>query len=377
MIKFFFVLFSTFVLLGVHYGTGRHVWDIPPEDLPKGLKWWWSCEAVYVVSNMGLKLSIGIFLLRISVARIHRIIIYAAVIVIEVSSVAYFFIFILQCIPSEYFWTQYVGGKGKCLNPKITVDASYAYSAITCACDWTLGIIPIFVVWNLQMNSRTKLSVGIILAVGAVASTATIVRLPYLQELTEINDFLYATVDVAIWSTCETGIGITVCSLATLRPLFRSFFMRSKLFGSSSKKNTTLGWPDPEGGYVKQKDTGPVSANDVKLRDDLPYRVGVTTVIASGEEGHHEGDLDSTGSERRIIIDKSFEGDGGGRAGKLGQAQLDFSGKGKWNSGKPKKDNEGDSGSEDTAWGLSNTGIKKTTVSTISSIRLTDMQRKT
>jgi hypothetical protein len=345
---------------------------------------------------MALKLSIAIFLLRIAVDRIHRIIIYVTTITIELTSFAYFFIFILQCIPSEFFWTQYIGGKGKCVNPKVTVDASYVYSAVTCACDWTLGLMPIFLVWNLQMNSRTKISVGIILAVGAMyvsvpklsvssininsASTATIIRLPYLYELSEVNDFLYATVDVAIWSTCETGIGITVCSLATLRPLFKSFFNRSKLFGSSSRKNTSAGFPDPEGGYVKQKDTGgPLSKHAVKLRNDLPFQAGVTTVIGSGQQKHHDGDSDSSGSERRIIISENPEGDGAGRDSKLGQTRLSFSSKGKWNGGNKKRDGEGDSeseASEDAAWGLSNMGIKKTTVSTVSSIRMKDMERK-
>lgn len=34
-------------------------------------------------------------------------------------------------------------------------------------------------------------------------------------------DFLYATTDVAIWSTVEPGIGITAGCIATLRPLVR------------------------------------------------------------------------------------------------------------------------------------------------------------
>jgi hypothetical protein len=71
-------------------------------------------------------------------------------------------------VPSEYFWTQYTGGKGKCINPMITTNSFYAYSAISCVGDWTLGILPILIVSRLQMNSRTKLSVACILAVGAM-----------------------------------------------------------------------------------------------------------------------------------------------------------------------------------------------------------------
>ena len=117
---------------------------------------------------MALKFSIGIFLLRIAVARTHKIIIWTVIIVTEVYSTFFFFLFILQCRPSSYFWTQYTDGEGTCINPKVTVDSFYAYSAISCVADWTLGIIPVFMVWNLQMNSRTKLSVGAVLAVGAM-----------------------------------------------------------------------------------------------------------------------------------------------------------------------------------------------------------------
>lgn len=117
---------------------------------------------------MALKFSIGIFLFRIAVVRAHRVIIGTTVVVIELYSAFYFFLFVLQCRPSAYFWTQYTGGKGSCINPEITVDATYAYSAVSCVADWTLGLLPIFMVWNLKMNSRTKLSVAILLAVGAM-----------------------------------------------------------------------------------------------------------------------------------------------------------------------------------------------------------------
>jgi hypothetical protein len=117
---------------------------------------------------MALKFSIGIFLLRIAVVRTHRIIIWFTVAVLELYGFSYFFIFVLQCRPSSYFWTQYTGGKGSCINPNTTVLATYVYSAVSCAADWTLGIIPIFLVWNLQMNARTKFAVAVILALGAM-----------------------------------------------------------------------------------------------------------------------------------------------------------------------------------------------------------------
>lgn len=50
------------------------------------------------------------------------------------------------------------------------------------------------------------------------------IRIPYVKDLSNQEDFLYATTDVAIRSTSETGIGIAAFSIATLRPLFRTFY---------------------------------------------------------------------------------------------------------------------------------------------------------
>jgi hypothetical protein len=184
-LQLLFVFYSSFAITGVYHGTGQHADAIPMAEIPIGLKvcnssvcqlngyllslqWWWACEPVYVLSNMALKFSIGIFLLRLAIAKSQRIIIWTVIAVIEIYGAFYFFLFVLQCRPSAFFWTQYTGGKGSCINPKITVDATYAYSAISCATDWILAIIPVFMIWNLQMNSRTKLSIAMILALGAM-----------------------------------------------------------------------------------------------------------------------------------------------------------------------------------------------------------------
>ena len=76
------------------------------------------------------------------------------------------------------------------------------------------------------MKFKTKLLVAGILAFAAIGSTGTVVRMFYIHTLMDGPDFLYATTDVAIWSTVEPGIGITAGSIACLRPLFRTWLWR-------------------------------------------------------------------------------------------------------------------------------------------------------
>jgi hypothetical protein len=52
------------------------------------------------------------------------------------------------------------------MNPAAVPDASIAHSAVSFTADWVLGLLPIALIWNLQINRRTKISLACILAVG-------------------------------------------------------------------------------------------------------------------------------------------------------------------------------------------------------------------
>lgn len=129
---------------------------------------WWTCEPLYVLTNMAIKGSIAIFLLRLCVHRTHKITIWVVTIVTEVYSLFFFILFILQCRPTSLFWLRFSSNppSGSCLDAKIVSNTFYGYSAISCWTDWTLSILPIFIVWKLQMNRRVKISVSLILAAG-------------------------------------------------------------------------------------------------------------------------------------------------------------------------------------------------------------------
>ena len=117
---------------------------------------------------MAIKASIALMLLRLTIEPIHRFIIIATIVVTELFSFAFFFLFIFQCQPSAYFWTRYTGGSGSCIDPNITVGFVYAYSAITCVGDWIYAILPCPLVWNLQMPKAQKGFVMAILAMGGM-----------------------------------------------------------------------------------------------------------------------------------------------------------------------------------------------------------------
>ncbi|RQM06232.1 hypothetical protein DH86_00004007, partial [Scytalidium sp. 3C] len=123
----------------------------------------------------------------------HAIILWIAMIVSGIMGIYFFFLFLFQCQPVDYFWTQYLGMEGQCINPVIISRTAYVYSIVSCCTDWIFCILPAFMVLRVRMNPRTKATVLVLFGLGAIASTATIVRIPYLNTLQDKADFLYAT----------------------------------------------------------------------------------------------------------------------------------------------------------------------------------------
>ncbi|KAI1871818.1 hypothetical protein JX265_005804 [Neoarthrinium moseri] len=220
-----YTAYSVFCLLGVRYGLGAHVSDVPLEDHPKALFYKWAGQVVYVIMAALVKFIAGLLLLRLCVGkRWQCITLWTLMIVSAVYTLFYVFIVIFQCQPVEFYWYRYDLSQpvtGKCNGKLLATIPTYISFVISVVSDWILALLPISIVWNAKMDKRSKISVSCVLALGSIASMATIARIPYAKQLLSNPDYLYNFTDLAIWSTVEIGLGLTASSLATLKPLFR------------------------------------------------------------------------------------------------------------------------------------------------------------
>lgn len=219
------IMFATCAIAGVHYGTGRHFKDLTPEGIFVAMRYWWICYIAYCLTMIAAKISIGLFLLRITPKKIHHWIIYTVMGLTVLTGLVFLFVTIFQCTPVSYFWGQALGAKGSCINIYVIIGLTYLYSVLSGICDFTFGILPIVLVWDLNMSRNQKLALIPILSMAAVASVAIVVRMGFVMNFVT-DDFLYDTVDIAIWSDIEQGLAITASSLATLRPLYRKMAER-------------------------------------------------------------------------------------------------------------------------------------------------------
>ncbi|POS75381.1 hypothetical protein DHEL01_v206217 [Diaporthe helianthi] len=285
-----FILFVTSVNIGVHYGTGRHYTDLERSDFKMAMQFWYYCYIWYCWTMIFSKMSIGIFLLRIIVQRIQVWFIYMALTINVLTGMVFFFVTTLQCQPVSFFWNK--DQPGKCIQIDIIIGLTYLYSSLNIICDFTFALLPIFIVRKLNMKRRMKVAIIPLLSMGCIASCAVVVRLAYVETFRN-PDFLFATVDIAIWSTVECGLAVTAGSLACIRPLFKvimhrlglsteSYFPPSKgLNGNASGRGTQ---PPPTIG----------SSNKALRRSSDIFHMGTLfTRVDKDEEAVHD-DKEST-----------------------------------------------------------------------------------
>ncbi|KAE8381760.1 hypothetical protein BDV26DRAFT_255062 [Aspergillus bertholletiae] len=213
--------FAVCTFLGASSGMGKTMAYLAdrPEDVRRGFLFWWLGQIMYIITVTVGRLSIAITLLRLTVERIHKWILYAVMALSTAVGVVFFFFTIFQCQPISYYWDRLLID-GHCMDIGSLLGIVYMYSGVAAVCDFTMGILPVFLIWRLQMNRRTKAAVAGILGIACIASAAVIVRIPFLSSA-KSEDFLHATTEISIWSNVEAGLGITAGSLATVRPIIR------------------------------------------------------------------------------------------------------------------------------------------------------------
>jgi len=194
-----------------------------------------------------LKLSLAVFFLRIVVKPWQRWLIWGTLITYTMFSIAYLLIALLQCGNPHDFLVNTV--TEKCMSfPKIVEPLGYAHSTFNAVTDWVFAILPIFVLQEAQLPRAAKLPIICLIILAALGSISSCIRIAYIPDLDPKPDFFIKAETIAIWSVVEPGMGITVASLATLRPIFRCLADRTRSALTSSKGGSK---PHSEPGHEK------------------------------------------------------------------------------------------------------------------------------
>jgi len=267
------------------YGAGRHMGDIPIEHISTALRINFISQPVYLIAICVVKLAVGSTLLRIASTSMYRRIILGIMGFMSFYTIGCFFTIVLQCTNIAALWDQEVAKTATCWSQQTLQALSYTNVTLNILTDFCFAvIIPVPLLWNLQLNKRKRASLLVALGLGCFACAAAIAKIPSIVDYGKTGDWLWDSRDICIWTVVECNVGIVAGSMPALRPLFKH------VLGSTLRSKGITG-----SGYQRQTDSSMPRTAQMSRREGLKS----TRDETSSQRGFNEASFYEMGNRER------------------------------------------------------------------------------
>ena len=139
-------------------------------------------EVFYILTTTTLKISLGLFFLRVLSKRWQTRLFHTIIAVSATYGLFYALSTIFSCGDPRKIADAFLGSK-QCLPSAFVLATGYIYGIVNIIADWTFVLVPISVLIGSDLDRRSKISVSIVMALGATGSVSSILRMVYLKGL--------------------------------------------------------------------------------------------------------------------------------------------------------------------------------------------------
>ncbi|KAH9207631.1 hypothetical protein DL95DRAFT_395890 [Leptodontidium sp. 2 PMI_412] len=217
-----------------HNGKGMHAASIRPDEFVRYFHWTYFHSIIVTVGISLVKLSVGFFLLRLATGKPHRIFLWCVIAFLVAFTFSSAGTIAFSCIPIRASWDRMSEPDAKCFSTRTFTNIGLFNSIVNIITDVLFASLPIPIVWKLQVNMRTKLSLICILSLGYFACVCSIVKTTIQVNVLKDPDSTRKD-RYSIWNAIELYVGLLAASLPALRPLFKSMLdLRTRATASSN-----------------------------------------------------------------------------------------------------------------------------------------------
>ncbi|KAF2026203.1 hypothetical protein EK21DRAFT_74787 [Setomelanomma holmii] len=131
---------------------------------------------------------------------------------------------IFQCLPVAATWDirlrpPPIGtGNATCFSGKEFSTVGLFNAVVNITTDFILALIPVPLVWRLQLNLRSRMSLIAVLSLGIFASISGIIKQTNASQFRDLEPYIKDA--YSIWNFLGLDFGIIAASLPALKPLF-------------------------------------------------------------------------------------------------------------------------------------------------------------
>ncbi|KNG88224.1 hypothetical protein ANOM_004573 [Aspergillus nomiae NRRL 13137] len=220
-------------------GVGHHIpWLLvkDPASLRIWAKYLLALSFLYLGSVNLPKFSILLLYYKLFPTRKMRAMVKFMMVVLVLITIATIVGTSLVCRPFSANWDGSI--PGNCGNKKVLYIWASFPNIVT---DVILLLLPMPVLWSLNVSQRLKVGLTITFAVGSIGLVTSVIRFQIFFRNNAFLDGTWVAVELIIWTQVETGVYLISACLPTYRPLLEhvgSSRIVSKLSRSMSRRGT-------------------------------------------------------------------------------------------------------------------------------------------
>ncbi|KAJ5880796.1 uncharacterized protein N7473_011849 [Penicillium subrubescens] len=247
-----FMGFCACMLILNSYGGGYNAWDVPETEFIKFQKASYATTLIYVPMVFIIKVALLAVMGRVFAPHRRKIkVIYISIVIMLCYYIPALFIKIFFCEPISAYWLGTLNG-GKCLDQRKVIIAD---SVISIAGDLWILVLPVPLIWSLQMTSAKKMRVIGILGAGGLATGFSIWRLVIMVVESNTTNTTWFWIHCVLTANAEAGIGLICACLPAMNHFFTAVKnMRSNTNNTDCSKSHELGsWQMHSGRSAAQR----------------------------------------------------------------------------------------------------------------------------
>ncbi|KAH6644143.1 hypothetical protein C7974DRAFT_15389 [Boeremia exigua] len=265
--------------------TMNTVRDIPTENMTPLLKSNYSTRLLYTIALGFVKSSILVFYMRLDHRKFTRLAVWFLLAFVVALSITTFFFLAFVCVPPSLFWdlVGQAAAPEKCLDQSTQQMFFNLNGICNIIQDISIYLLPIPMLWNLQMPLRQKLALGALFSVGLIAVAASCVRFYYVLFLANEADIWYYMADSLNWCNIEIYAAIICSSASTFKALLKTYLPR--FWGSSQRsapEDADHSYDRSDNGRFSMKPHG--TSSSTKSHSNRKYGVTDLTNIENESE---------------------------------------------------------------------------------------------
>jgi hypothetical protein len=196
------------------WGLGKHDVDLRFDQIINMIKYVWISTTPGILSAITARISICILLVRIFGNKTWlKWFLIVATVLQAASNIAVIIGIWAQVSPVEAVWNPTIIASRRS-DPRLVEYLAYVGGAFFACGDLTCVLLPVMVVWRLNMQLRKKVGLCVILALGLFAMAMAIMKaISARTRAPGTPDALYHSSQAVIWSICEqTTVLILGCA---------------------------------------------------------------------------------------------------------------------------------------------------------------------